>query len=518
MLRKPLLLAIDALGLEAWQMHGDTPVWLAGFATGESTALRAWLAEHAHHASCRILINLADETYRTEDLPRVRGTDRKALIARRTLAWFPHPEFARAWSLGAAPDGRKGFERIVFAGLERPDELHPWLEALRSSGAHITRLIPAANLIPAALTATSAPPGNDAGPQLVAGFTRGGLRISLIDKGCLHFSRLVGHCTLAAATQSGAWLDEIERTRDYLVSQRRLPHTPAVPVRVLESAASLPLPAASLAGLADGAACALTFLPPGSTTVQGTERLAPHDRATHSAFEKLLVRALLRAPADLGWKPAVMRSDPLALSPRTLALAGLIASAALGSGAWYVAREAAAAQETASAARMAPLIDPALAIDPTPTHPEAEALPAADNATRATIEAVMPDAAPPAPCPVQEGSPSASFPAAEAHPAAAPRRIDGILLRPDGQAFVWLDGTLVLAREAGLQAAIGPEPALSPARIRHQRLRVGDQWAGPQRQASAAQQATSPASPAEPAADAPASVHSPRRAARETPP
>ena len=35
------------------------------------------------------------------------------------------------------------------------------------------------------------------------------------------------------------------------------------------------------------------------------------------------MRALLRAPADLGWQPATMRSGQLPLGPRTLALAGM---------------------------------------------------------------------------------------------------------------------------------------------------------------------------------------------------
>ena len=150
MLHRPLLLAIDALGLEAWQMHGGTLVRLAGFAPGEASALHTWLAGRAQRAPCRIVVNLADEAYEVEDLPHVRGADRKALIARRTAAWFAHPEFARAGSLGPAPDGRKGYERILFAGLERADELRPWLDAVRTSGTrrthgasrHITKYLP----------------------------------------------------------------------------------------------------------------------------------------------------------------------------------------------------------------------------------------------------------------------------------------------------------------------------------------------------------------------------------------
>ena len=82
-------------------------------------------------------------------------------------------------------------------------------------------------------------------------------------------------------------------------------------------------------------------------------------------------------------------------------------------------------------------------------------------------------------------APELPLPTTPPPPAPPPRRIEGILLRPDGEALVWLDGTLMRASEAGLQAAAGSEPALSPGRAQRRRLRVGDQWAGPAQSAAA---------------------------------
>lgn len=486
MLHNPLLLAIDALGLEAWQMHGEALIRVAGFDPGEATALQTWLAGRTRRPPCRILVNLADEAYEAEDLPCVRGADRKALIARRTAAWFAHPEFARAWSLGPAPEGRKGFERLLFAGLERADELRPWVDAVRASGTRITRLIPAANLIPAVLAAIPGSPNATAGPQLVAGFGRGGLRITLIADGRVHFSRLVGRCTLADAAQSPAWLQEIERTRDYLLAQHRLQADAPVPVRVLEVVDAVHLAPEAVAGAAGGASAALSFLPSSFRAV-----MAPDDGAQPAcpAFDKLLVRALLRAPDDLGWQPAIMRSGTLPLSPRMLALAGVVASAVLGGGAWYVERDAVAAEAAARAARHQPVVEPIPPAPPAPPAPEITEAPASAT-TLALIEPSAPDPTPPTPCP----APEAPAPALAPPPAPAARRIEGILLRPDGEALVWLDGTLMRASEAGLQATNDSEPALSPARVRRKRLHVGDQWV----------------EPAPPAAASPASAHEPR--------
>src|SRR5690606_20515594 len=264
----------------------------------------------------------------------------------------------------------------------------------------------------------------------------------------------VGRCTLADAAQSPAWLQEIERTRDYLLAQHRLAGDTPVPVRVLEAADSVLLAPERAADPAGSASGALSFLPSAFRAAPGLDDGA---KPAHAPFDKLLVRALLRAPADLGWPPAIVRSGRLPLSPRTLALTSLIACAVLGGGAWYVEREAAAADAAARAARQQLVVEPIAPAPPPPPAPE-------------IAEAPAPEAPPPPPAPP---------------PAPTARRIEGILLRPDGEALVWLDGTLMRASEAGLQAAAGSEPALSPGRAQRKRLRVGDQWAGPAQSAAA---------------------------------
>ena len=513
MLPSPLLLAIDALGLEAWQMHEHSIVRVAAFGAGESTALRSWLAGRGQRMRCRILVNLADEAYPTEDLPPVRGADRRALIARRMAAWFPHPEFARAHALGPAPDGRKGFERILFAGLERADELRPWLEAVRAAGNRITHLIPAANLMPAVLARATGGAVKDAGPQLVAGFGRAGLRITLVVGGAAHFSRLVGHCTLADAAHSPAWRQEIERTRDYLLAQRRVRGATHVPVQVLATrtalAAMADAPAevraalgagasmdASGTGMDDGGRGALMFLP------AATAPEAAPDGAAPLPFDRMLLLALARAPSALGWRAPRGPGEALPFAPRLLALAGLVAASAIGAGLWHLQQEAAAADAAARSRPTAPTdtAEPAWvtalpepAIDATQAHEPA----AQDIAIR------LPE--PPPPCPPAT-APSPAVPVLAppvlAVPPPLPRRIDGILLRADGDALVWLDGRLMHAHEAGLRAAAGGEPALSPTGRGRQRLRTGDHWSPPP---PASAPAAASAAPAAPAAFAPAS-------------
>lgn len=462
MFHRALLLAIDTLGLEAWQMHDGTLLRVAGFGPGEAAALQDWLARRARREPCRILVNLADEAYEIEDLPRVRGADRKALITRRMAAWFPPPGFARAWSLGPAPDGRTGLERILFAGLERTDELRPWLDAVRASGTRITRLIPAANLIPAALATLQGKSAATAGPQLVAGFGRAGLRITLVADGLVHFSRLVARCTLADAAQSPAWLEEIERTRDYLQAQHRLPGDKPVTVRVLEPADARLLRPEPAVG-ADGAGGALAFVPLPLPAIPGSDDdTAP----AQSGFDRLLARALQEAPAGLGWPPAPTPGNRLSLDARTLALASLVASTVIAGGAWYAENAALAA--AAVDARRPPAVEPEPP-PPPPLEPEFAPLPLIEAAAAPGVRPPG-ELAPAPPCP----TPDMQAPALAPPP--PPRRIEGIVLRPDGEALVWIDGAMRAARELGLQAANGGEPALSPTRARNQRLYVGDHW------------------------------------------
>jgi len=60
-----------------------------------------------------------------------------------------------------------------------------------------------------------------------------------------------------------------------------------------------------------------------------------------------------------------------------------------------------------------------------------------------------------------------------------PKRIDGVLRRPDGRHTIWLDGKPIEPAQAGLRMVPGNEPALAPSGLSAPRLRVGDLWPAP---------------------------------------
>lgn len=444
-MRTPLLLRIDELGLDAWQVHENEVIRVAVFDSTAQPAFRAWLEERPTRAPCRLLVDLADEAYESEDIPRVRGADRRALITRRLAAWFPDPAYTRAIRLddtsGQTTPGR---ERMLFSGLNQPATLQAWIDPLRATGRRVERIVTAAELL-AHLHARAV--GTRA-QVMVLGRTRAGLRISLLMHGQALFSRIVGH--------SAAWQDELARTRNYLRAQHRVASKDALDALVIGTPEQFHTTAAVTEDDPS-----ITFIP--------SERLGPNQMrddtdapTTADELAPLLLHALRRAPARLGWAAASAPRRPGGL----LLGGGLLAAClALGAGYWLHAQAAARAGAEHSA-RPSPL-------EAVPAQPTHDAAPAPPD-----------DLAPP-PEPVATAAPQPPLPAAPTPAPAArvqvpePKRIDGVLRRPDGRHTIWLDGKPIEPAQAGLRMVPGNEPALAPSGLSAPRLRVGDLWPAP---------------------------------------
>lgn len=456
MRREPLLLAVAPRGLLACIWHGNGVQLLAAFMPGEEAGFASWLARRPPDEPCRVLVDLPDETYEIEDLPQVRGGDRRALFARRLAHWFPEPRFARASALGAPPDGRKGFERVLFAGLERDAELLPWLDRLAADGRHPQLLVSASSLLPRLPLPGArqrrhgkAPPR----PRLLAAHGRAGLRIALLAGEHTLFSRLVrGHAE--SLNDSQALAAELERTRDYLLAQHRI--AADAPLDRIAVEADLPAPTGT-----EHAA-----LPPVGVVVADT--LASD--SVPNAYDAHLLLALRRAPATIGWPLAAdARRWRMLPERRVLAALALAASSSLGAIVWMDHQAQAEAATLAAAERARVARAAALAAE------EAEL--AAREAERAALVAL--DAAPqplptaaPAP-PDSDPTRAACPPAANPPPAPFTRRIDGILRRPDGEILLWVEGAWQSARALGLRPLAGDAAVVSAAG-RRTRLRSGD--------------------------------------------
>ncbi|MDE2615212.1 MAG: hypothetical protein KGL78_17390, partial [Burkholderiales bacterium] len=84
----PYLLRVDEHGLLACHIdkRGNALAPACRFAAGDVTGFAAWLARQPGGCRCRLVFDLAGEQIEVESLPRARGADRRALLARRLAA------------------------------------------------------------------------------------------------------------------------------------------------------------------------------------------------------------------------------------------------------------------------------------------------------------------------------------------------------------------------------------------------------------------------------------------------
>lgn len=106
--------------LQAEGCFSDTPDGHAAF------------AEYAAaHPTSRfsLLADIDEEIHTTENIPWLRGSERRQLIARRLARHFPEPALNIVTSLGAE-QGQRREEKLLFSSLGAPTGFEPWLKAL----------------------------------------------------------------------------------------------------------------------------------------------------------------------------------------------------------------------------------------------------------------------------------------------------------------------------------------------------------------------------------------------------
>ena len=168
------------------------------FPLGEERALAAFAAA-APRGRWRMVVERGEEECRVERLPRLRGLDRRRLLAATAKRLFPATPYCRWERLEADGEG----ERWCFSALADPGPLRAPLEAL--GGQPLEGITSPVQLLPELLARL----GERAGDRLVAWRALGsGLRLVLLRGGRPAATRLA---------PEGAELDEeLAATRAYL--------------------------------------------------------------------------------------------------------------------------------------------------------------------------------------------------------------------------------------------------------------------------------------------------------------
>jgi hypothetical protein len=190
-----------------------------------------------------VAVDSVEEHYRSEVLPRAWGRDRREMTQRRLRQILHQTPYRAALRQGPAGGGQVG-DRYLFMGLTAPELLQPWLAVLRLRRVPVAGiwLLPVLSqtllhrfqLAPRTPTPLQAGLARLMGSQadeaasgsgdrlLLVSEQTGGLRLTYFDQGRLRFSRLAPEAGGAHAEPLAGYLEQIERTRQALLSQRLL--------------------------------------------------------------------------------------------------------------------------------------------------------------------------------------------------------------------------------------------------------------------------------------------------------
>ena len=177
-----------------------------------------------------MLADVVEEDFFQENIPYVRGADRRALLARKLAQRYRDATLALPLSLGSQTHAGRREERILYMSFTNTHQFQPWLEALRSNDARVVGVFSVALL--AALAGKRL--GFKSGQYLMVSLQQAGLRQSYVESGRIRFSRLgrVNFSDPRVIAQDCA--AESLRIQQYLVNTRILPREgPALDVLVL---------------------------------------------------------------------------------------------------------------------------------------------------------------------------------------------------------------------------------------------------------------------------------------------
>jgi len=205
----------------AFGMNEEGVAEFSRYVAGAAGSLFYWLAD------------VVEEDFHQENIPYVRGGDRRALLARKLAQRYRDTSLAVAISLGSEIHAGRREERILYTSFTNTQQFQPWLEALRSSGARV------AGVFSVALAAASVGKrlGFKGARYVMVSLQRAGLRQSYFENGRVRFSRLgrVDFSDPRAIARDCA--AESVRIHQYLVNARILPRE-APPLDVLVLAPS----------------------------------------------------------------------------------------------------------------------------------------------------------------------------------------------------------------------------------------------------------------------------------------
>jgi hypothetical protein len=185
-----------------------------------------------------ILADVVEEDFFQENLPYVRGSDRRALLARRLAQRYRDVSLAVPISLGSETHAGRREERVLYTSFTNAQQFQPWLDVLRATKVRVVGVFSVA-LVAASLGKRLR---FKASHYVMVSLGQAGLRQTYIENGRIRFSRIVRVNQSDPRSVAQDCAAESLRTHQYLVNARILPRDgPPLDVLVLAPGKDQPL-------------------------------------------------------------------------------------------------------------------------------------------------------------------------------------------------------------------------------------------------------------------------------------
>lgn len=162
-----------------------------------------------------LIADAVEEDYRLESVPHATGPANRELIERKLNQFYRGLEYRTAHFVNRESDKRKD-DKYLFVALNNDDFLQDWIAAIQSVEVQLVGIYLLSMLSQVLIQQLKF-----AEPHvLLCEKSSSGLRQTYLHNGSLRLSRLVPNVPSEASQLGYFYLDEIEKTRLYLISQR----------------------------------------------------------------------------------------------------------------------------------------------------------------------------------------------------------------------------------------------------------------------------------------------------------